>query len=114
MGFIGYNKRFLWAAVGAPGSTHDSRLLQNTVIYSQLEEGHLLPERSLSLHGHCEIPLTTVGDSVFLTCSWLLKPYKEGTRVPLQRYFNMRLCSPRLVSEHTYSMLKGHLAVLFL
>jgi len=27
MGFIVYNKRFMWAAVGAPGSTHDSRLL---------------------------------------------------------------------------------------
>jgi hypothetical protein len=25
MGFIGQNKRFMWAAVGAPGSTHDSR-----------------------------------------------------------------------------------------
>ena len=28
MGLIGYNKRFLYAAVGAPGSTHDARLLR--------------------------------------------------------------------------------------
>ena len=44
MGFIGYNKRFMFAAVGAPGSTHDSRLLQNCDVYSRIEKGNLLPK----------------------------------------------------------------------
>ena len=33
LGLIGYNKRFLYAAVGAPGSTHDARLLKESSIY---------------------------------------------------------------------------------
>ena len=36
LGLIGYNKRFLYAAVGVPGSTHDARLLKESSIYSIL------------------------------------------------------------------------------
>ena len=32
-GVVSYNKSFLYAAVEAPGSTHDSRLLKNTRLY---------------------------------------------------------------------------------
>ena len=113
MGFIGYNKRFMWAAVGAPGSTHDSRLLRSCGIYSDIESGHVLPNRSLNLDPHGEILFTTVGDSAFPNHSWLLKPYKDGTRVPKQRYFNRRLCSARVVSEHAYGMLKGRWRILY-
>ena len=82
MGFIGHNKRFMWAAVGAPGSTHDSRLLKNCNIYSDINNGHVLPNKSLSLSSYGKIPFTTVGDSAFPSHPWLLKPYKECTRVP--------------------------------
>ena len=71
----------MFAAVGAPGSTHDSRLLQNCDVYSKIQEGNIPPTSSLNLHPHGEIPLTTVGDSAFPTHSWLLKPYPEGTRM---------------------------------
>ena len=107
MGFIGHNKRFMWAAVGAPGSTRDSRLLRSCGIYSEIEAGHVLPHRSLNLHPSVEIPFTIVGNSAFPNHSWLLKPYKEGTKMPKQRYFNRRLCSARVASEHAYGMLKG-------
>lgn len=113
MGFIGYNKRFMFAAVGAPGSTHDSRLLKNCEVYSEIEHGKVLPKKSLNLQPCGEIPLTTVGDSAFPSHSWLLKPYKEGMREPQKRYFNRRLCSARVVSEHAYGMLKGRWRILY-
>lgn len=113
MGFIGNNKRFMWAAVGAPGSTHDSRLLKNCNIYSDINNGHVLPNKSLSLSSYGKIPFTTVGDSAFPSHPWLLKPYKECTRVPKQRYFNKRLCSARVVSEHAYGMLKGRWRIIY-
>ena len=106
MGFIGQNKRFMWAAVGAAGSTLDSRLLKNCNIYSDINNGLVFPNNSLSLSSYGEIPIATVGDSAFPSSPWLLKPYNEGTRVPKQRYFNKRLCSARVVSEHAYGMLK--------
>ena len=65
MGFIGHNKRFLWAGVGAPGSTHDSWLLRNCDIYAQIEDGVILPNKKLNLSPYGEIPFATVGDSAF-------------------------------------------------
>ena len=41
---IGYNKRFLYAAVGAPGSTHDARLLKDSSIYSDIINGNVIPD----------------------------------------------------------------------
>ena len=113
MGFIGFNKRFMWAAIGAPGSTHDSRLLKNSQIYSQIENGDIFPNQSLNLSPYGEIPLTTVGDSAFPSRPWLLKPYQEGTRVLVERHFIMRLSSARVVSEHAFGMLKGRWRILF-
>ena len=112
MGFIVYNKRFLWAAVEAPGSTHDSRLLRNCQIYSQIENGEIFPNQCLNLSPYAEIPLTTVEDSAFPSHPWLLKPYQEGTRVPIERHFNTRLSSARVVSEHAFGMLKGRWRIL--
>ena len=45
LGLIGYNKRFLYTAVGAPGSTHDARLLNESFIYSDIINGNVIPDR---------------------------------------------------------------------
>ena len=34
MGLVSYNRRFLYAAVGAPGSTHDARILRTYSLLS--------------------------------------------------------------------------------
>ena len=47
MGLVGYNKRFLFAAVGAPGSTHDARMLKSTRMYYQILNGDVLPNRAM-------------------------------------------------------------------
>ena len=36
MGLVAHNKRFLYAAVGAPGSTHDARLLRHTSLFKDI------------------------------------------------------------------------------
>ena len=59
MGLIGSNKRLLWAAVGAPGSTHDSRLLKSCDSYTEIQPGHVFPNTTLILDEHGEIPVTT-------------------------------------------------------
>ncbi|KAK2547249.1 hypothetical protein P5673_032879 [Acropora cervicornis] len=52
MGFVGANKRFLWADVGAPGSVHDSTLSQSSPIFTDIESGRVLPNNVLRLPGH--------------------------------------------------------------
>jgi hypothetical protein len=113
MALIGHNKRFMFAAVGAPGSTHDSRLLKSCDIFSEIENGHILPHGSLNLSPFGEIPFVTVGDSAFPNRCWLLKPYANETRVHKESYFNKRLCSARVVSEHAFGMLKGRWRYLY-
>lgn len=111
MGLIARNKRFLWAAVGAPGSTHDSRLLRSCDIYDKIEEGPVLPNNMLRLHNYGTIPFTTDGDPAFPRQPWLLKPYDENTCMHIkERYFNKRLSSARVMSEHAYGVLKGRWA----
>ena len=45
LGLIGYNKRFLYAAVGTSGSIHDARLLKESSIYSDIINGNVIPDR---------------------------------------------------------------------
>ena len=113
MALVGHNKRFMFAAVGAPGSTHDSRLLRSCDIYSEIENGNILPKGTLNLHPYGEIPFVTVGDTAFPNTCWIMKAYQNETRVHKERYFNKRLCSARVVSEHAFGMLKGRWRCLY-
>ena len=70
---VGYNKRFLYAALGAPGSPHDARLLKGSSIFNKILKGDVLPDRVISLGDFGYVPLVTVGDSVFPQFSWLIK-----------------------------------------
>ena len=85
--------RFLWAAVGAPGSTHDSRLLKSCDHFAEIQQGHVFPNTVLRTREYRDIPFTTVGDSAFPRYTWLMKPYSENTRDPRKHYLNKRLCS---------------------
>ena len=112
LALVGFNKR-LYAAVGAPDSTHDARMLRNTEIYQQILNGDIIPNITIHLDGAGEIPLVTVGDSAFPRHPWLLKGYNEETRDPQQRYLNKKLCSARVVTENAYGMLKGRWRILY-
>ena len=113
MGFVGANKRFLWAGVGAPGSVHDSTLLQSSPIFTDIESGRVLPNNVLRLPGHGEIPLRVVGDSAFPARPWLLKAYPDTTKNQKEVYFNKKLRAARVVSEHAYGMLKGRWRLIY-
>ena len=63
--YFGYNKRFLYEAVGAPGSTHDARLLKESSIYSDIINGNMIPDRVVQLGDFDEIPLVTIGAAPF-------------------------------------------------
>ena len=77
LGLVGYNKRFLYAAVGAPGSTHDARLLKQSPIFHKILKGDVLPDRVISLGDFGYVPLVTVGGSAFPQFSWLIKGHNE-------------------------------------
>ena len=49
MGLIGYNKRFLALTTGAPGSTHDARLLRYSNVYRDILNGDSIPDKAIDL-----------------------------------------------------------------
>ena len=107
MALISYNKRFLYAAVGAPGSTHDSRLLRNCSLYKKIIAGDAIPQKSVNLGNYGEIPYVTIGDSAFPKHSWLVKAYDEESDVIKEKYYNKYLFKARVVTENAYGMMKG-------
>ena len=52
LGLVSYNKKFLYCAVGALGSTHDARMLLNSAIYEKIVTGHAIPERVIDCGEH--------------------------------------------------------------
>ena len=62
---MSYNKKFLYCAVGVPGSTHDARMPRNSAIYQKIVTGHATPDRVIDLGEHGKISLVTVGDTAF-------------------------------------------------
>ena len=92
LGLIGYNKRFLYAAVRTSGSIHDARLLKESSIYSDIINGNLIPDRVVQLGDFGEIPLVTIGESAFPQFAWLIKAYNENTKDNQKKYFTKRLC----------------------
>ena len=103
----------MYDAVGAPGSTHDARLLKSASIYSDIINGLVIPDRKMALGNFGEIPLVTIGDGAFPRFSWHIKSYNENTTDKQQKYFNKWLCGARVVTENAYGMFKGRWRILF-
>ena len=102
MGLVAHNKRFLYAAVGAPGSTRDARLLRHTSLFKDIVSGDAIPDQQLEL-----------GDFGTWQFAWLLKAYDDRTNDPQQCFFNKCLHSARVVCENAYGILKGRWRILF-
>ena len=99
-----YNKRVLYEVVGAPGSTHDARMLKESSFFDEVFTGRSLPDQKINLGDFGDIPLVTIGDSAFPSFSWLIKCCNENTRDPQQRYFNKMLCSAELIYVTTLNL----------
>ena len=108
---VSYNKKFLYCAVGAPGSTHDARTLRNSAIYQKIVTGHTIPDKVIDLGQHGKIPLVTAFpkhawfSEAFPKHAWLIKVFRKDTSNRRDRYFNKKLCSAQVVCENAYGML---------
>ena len=108
MGLVGYNKRFLYLTVGAPGSTHDVRFLRNTGLFKQILNGQGLPDKTVALGDeYGKIPLVTIGDSAFLRFSCFLKNFNRNINDERENYYNIKINNARIVTENCYGMLKS-------
>ena len=89
--------------MGAPRSTHETRLWKESSIYSEISNGNVIPDRVVQLGDFGETHLVTIGDSAFPQFAWLIKGYNENTRDNQKKYFKKRLYGGRV-------SLKAHMA----
>ena len=91
---VSYNKKFLYCAAGAPGSTHDARMLRNSAIYQKKKvvTGHAIPDRVIDLGEQGKNLL----EIAFSKLAWLMNVFREDTSDRRETYFDKKLCSRRL------------------
>lgn len=92
---VDHNLLFASVYTGWPGSVHDARVLANSSICSECNQGILLQGDPLLTANHT-IPIFLVGDSAYPLLRWLIKPLPESpiltNRHQLQHMLWMRCC----------------------
>ena len=106
MALVDARYRFVWGTCGFPGNSHDSIILQATSLWSDINDGKVLPDFCQDEQG-VHIPPLILGDSAFPFKTYLMKPYANAILSKQQRYFNYRLSRARMVIEGAFGQLKG-------
>ena len=73
LAFVGFIKHFPYAAVAAPGSTHDAKLLKESLLYTSILGIDIISDLVIRLSDFGEIPFAAIRDSNFPRYAWLLK-----------------------------------------
>lgn len=85
------------AYTGWPGCTHDARVLRNSSLFEDGEQGNAIGQRNF-----------IIADSAYPLRNWLITPFRNtGHLTPRQHRFNRRLSSARQIVERCYGHLKG-------
>ena len=79
--------KFIDAVAGFLGSAHDARVLRNSNIYQEAEQGNILQAPRVDIDGN-DIGPYLVGDSAYPLTPWLIKPFPEATNDPDEKTFN--------------------------
>ena len=106
-GVVDANYRFLDICVGWAGSVHDARVFVHSPLYTQITEGRLLPNKTVTIN-KTEVPLFLIGNSAYPLQTWLMKPFPHNSNLTQeQKNYNYRMCRARIVVENAYGRLKA-------
>lgn len=106
MGLVDAKYRFIWASCGYPGNSHDSIILQSTVLWDDIKQGKVISEIAKKI-GNVSIPPLILADSAFPFQRWLMKPFTNRNPTQKQSYFNYYLSWVCMVTEGAYGQIKG-------
>lgn len=98
---------FIFADIGAPGRISDGGVFQHSLLWRKIVTDDMNFPPDCPLPGRqIEMPYVFIGDGAFALSTHLMKPYpgiyEQGT---LQRTFNSRLSSSRVIVENVFGVL---------
>ena len=86
-GVVNGKGKFIDAVARFHGSAHDARVLRNSNIYQEAENGNILQAPLVNIDGN-DIDPYLVGDSAHPLAPLLIKVFPEGTNDPNEKTFN--------------------------
>lgn len=103
---VGGKLMFLDVATGFPGCMHDARVLRNTSLFHNANNGSILNEPSCQVMGYTVKPFL-LGDSAYQPLQWIVKPYTRHRQLTREeRKYNRIISQSRSVVERGFGMLK--------
>ncbi|MCO5586704.1 hypothetical protein L7F22_040646 [Adiantum nelumboides] len=103
-GIVDSTMRFCDIYVGFPGPENDKRVLQNSSFFRLAQACQILNGRSFIGRGY-NIREYIIGDGGYYELPWLLIPYQTPS-LTIQKVYNRRLSSTRMVVERAFGRLK--------
>lgn len=105
---------FIFADIGAPGRISDGGVFQNSLLWKKITRDELNLPPACPLPGRQKpVPFVFIGDGAFALTTHVMKPYPgnhaDGT---LQRTFNKRLSSARVIVENVFGVLTSVFRIL--
>ena len=106
LALIDADYKFIWAEVGANGSSSDAQIFNDCELREVIENGTIgFPDPEPLTGGTRDVPYFIVGDDAFPMRSWLMKPYSQRGLDHDERIFNYRLSRARRISENAFGIL---------
>ena len=102
--------RFLLVDIGAPGSRHDSGVLQDTAFYRAMTAEEL--EMPRTAQDGLEVNYHIIGDDGFKFTDRLFKPYSGRELSRQQKIYNYRFSRARRIIENAFGILTSRFRVL--
>ena len=98
--------KFIWADIGAHGSTSDCSIFNQSSLSRALADNTLgFPAPCRLPHDTYDVPFFIIGDDAFPLRPWLQKPFSARNLDPKSRIFNYRLSRARRVVENAFGIL---------
>lgn len=103
------NYNFIYADIGAPGRISDGGVFQSSIFWKKLMTGDFNLPPDCPLPGRrSNVPYVFLGDGAFALSTHVMKPYPGNhDSGSLQRTFNCRLSSSRVIVENVFGVLSS-------
>ena len=106
LGVVDADYKFLWADVGANGSTSDCGIFNASDLEPALRTGTIgFPDPEPLPHDDRPMPYFLVGDDAFPLRTWMVKPISKRFLDRPERIFNYRTSRARRVVENGFGIL---------